>query len=283
MWICPDPKGHIQAAGTDAAGRRQYIYHAEWRHQRDAAKHDRTLALASVLPRARRQTASALRGYQLTYDRVMATAFRVLDIASLRIGSEAYAAEHETYGLATLQRRDVHVQGNAVEFRFVGKGGITQHFAFRNPAIARSIHDLLERDDANDELFGWCSDDVWHDVRSTDINSYIKDVTRGDFTAKDFRTWNATVLMAQVLAIAGPVQAARARKRTISDSYAIVADYLGNTPAIARSSYVDSRVVDLYSDGVVLPARVLPTAQKRLPIHGRVERAVMTMLKEPRR
>ena len=213
----------------------------------------------------------------------MATTFRVLDIASIRIGSESYAAEHETYGLATLKRRDVRVQNSLVEFEFIGKGGIAQQFSFRNAALARAIGDLVERDDPNSELFGWREGDGWHDVRSTDINSYIKDVTRGDFTAKDFRTWNATVLMAQVLAIAGPVEAERARKRTIANSYAIVADYLGNTPAIARSSYVDSRVVDLYSDGVVLPARVLPKAHRRLPIHGRVESAVMSMLRTPQR
>ena len=213
----------------------------------------------------------------------MATTFRVLDVASIRIGSESYAQEHETYGLATLQRRDVTVTNSLVKFQFIGKGGVPQQFSFRNAALARAISDLLERDDPNTELFGWQEGDAWHDVRSTDINSYIKDVTRGDFTAKDFRTWNATVLMAQVLAFAGPAEAERARKRTIANSYAIVADYLGNTPAIARSSYVDSRIVDLYSDGVVLPARVLPKAQRRLPIHGRVERAVMSMLSNPQR
>ncbi len=278
VWICPDDKGHIQAAGTDAAGRRQYIYHRTWREQRDAAKHSRTLALATSLPRARRKTSAALRGRDLSYERVMATAFRVLDVASIRIGSESYAAEHETYGLATLQRRDVTVTNSVVEFQFVGKGGIPQQFSFRNAALARAISDLIERDDPNSELFGWQQSDGWRDVRSTDINSYIKDVTRGDFTAKDFRTWNATVLMAQVLAIAGPVEAERARKRTIANSYAVVAEYLGNTPAIARSSYVDSRIVDLYSDGVVLPATVLPKSDRRLPVHGRVERAVLSML-----
>ena len=282
VWICPDPKGHIQAAGTDAAGRRQYIYHQAWRQQRDAEKHARTLALASSLPRARKVTTAALKGSSLDFSRVMATAFRVLDIASPRIGSESYAAEHETYGLATLRRRDVDVTGTVVSFRFVGKGGIAQEFAVRNPSLARSVNDLLARKDRGKELLAWQDDDGWHDVRSTDINAHIKDVTRGDFTAKDFRTWNATVLMAQVLSLAGLADGERARK-TIANAYATVADYLGNTPAIARSSYVDSRLVDLYADGVILPAKVLPKAQRHLPIHGRVERAVLSMLSDPRR
>ncbi len=283
VWICPFANGHIQAAGTDAAGRRQYIYHVSWRHQRDAEKHRRTLELGAALPRARRICSAALHHRDITYERVMAAAFRLLDIASLRVGSESYAAEHETFGLATLRRADVSVTGSRIEFRFMAKGGIEQAHSYRNASLARTIAQLLDREDASPELFAWRDGDGWRDVRSSDVNTFIKGVTRGDFTAKDFRTWNATVLMAQVLALAPPASSEAARRRTISGCYAIVADYLGNTPAIARTSYVDARVVDLYRDGVVLPARVLPTSHRRLPIHGRVERAVLRMLKEPRR
>lgn len=283
VWICPYENGHIQAAGTDAAGRRQYIYHPVWRHQRDAEKHRRTLDLGAALPRARRICSGALRHQTMSYDRVMAAAFRVLDIASLRVGSESYAADHETFGLATMRRADVAIHGNRIEFGFVGKGGIRQAQSFTNPSLARTLAELLGRKDPSPELFAWQDDSGWRDVTSSDVNSFIKDVTRGEFTAKDFRTWNATVLMAQVLALSEPAQSERARTKAIAASYEVVAEYLGNTPAIARTSYVDTRVVDLYRDGVVLPRAVLPTSDRRLPIHGRVERAVLRMLKEPRR
>lgn len=209
----------------------------------------------------------------------MAGVLRLLDTGSLRVGTEAYAAEHETYGVATLLRKHVRVGGSRIELAYTGKGGISQHHAFTDPPLARLLSDLLSRDDRGPELFAWRDDDSWRDVRSADINTHIKTVMREDLSAKDFRTWNATVLMAQVLATFPEPESTAASNRAISAAYSTVANYLGNTPTIARTSYVNSRVVDLYRDGVVLPPRVLPRTRRELPVHGQTERAVLRMLK----
>ena len=269
--------------GTDAAGRRQYRYHDEWRRQRDAVKHDRMLTLATALPKARTATSAALRAQDLTRARVLAGAFRMLDVGSFRIGSESYAAENDTYGLATLRREHVSIRGSRVTFTYVAKGAQDREQTVIDTALARLLSELSHRDDPSPELLAWWAEDRWHDVHSADINDHVREVTRGDFTAKDFRTWNATVLMAQLLALETPPTTPTARKRAVTRSYERVADYLGNTPAVARGSYVDPRVVDLYDDGVVLPARALPKNRKYLPVHGRVERAVLRMLRRPTR
>lgn len=278
VWICSHPNGHLQAVGTDAAGRRQYLYHPHWRDLRDAEKHRRTVQLGQALPRARKRVSGALRQHGLTRERVLAASFRLLDVASFRIGSESYAVDNGTYGLATLQRQHVKVQGNRVSFRYEAKGAIDRVQSFVDPAIARVVTELLERDDPDPDLLAW-HDGSWHDVTSSDINTWVRDLTGGDFTAKDLRTWNATVLMAQLLAAGPRPTAASARARAITKAYRQVAEYLGNTPTVARVSYVDSRIVDLYRDGVTVPAAVLPKRQRDLPVHGRVERAVLRLLK----
>ncbi len=283
VWICPWPNGHIQAVGTDAAGRRQYRYHDEWRRQRDALKHDRMLSLAAALPKARTATSGALRASGLPRGRVLAGAFRMLDVGSFRIGSESYAADNDTYGLATLRREHVSIRGNRVTFTYVAKGAQDREQTVVDPTLARLLNDLNQRDDPSPELLAWWEEDRWHDVHSADINDHVRTATRGEFTAKDFRTWNATVLMAQLLALEAPPTTQTARKRAVSRSYERVADYLGNTPTVARGSYVDPRVVDLFNDGIVLPAGSLPKNRKYLPVHGRVERAVLRMLRSPAR
>lgn len=284
VWICALPDGHIQAVGTDAAGRRQYIYHPSWRAQRDAIKHERTLQLALALPAMRQASAQALRRRSLCQARVLGAVFRMLDILAIRIGSEAYAAEHDSYGLATIKREHVRVQGKAVQLDFPGKSGVEQSHRVVDAGLARVCSQLLARDDPSNELFAWADGSHWRDVTSADINAYIRDSSGNDFTAKDFRTWNATVLMAQTLALQwhdGPQDEKPAA--IVRRAYAIVADYLGNTPAIARQSYVDSRVVDLFNDGVVLPLSVLPATELHLPVHEAVERALLEMLQRPQR
>ncbi len=262
VWICPWPHGHIQATGTDAAGRTQYRYHAEWRRLRDVAKHDRVLALAAELPRARRRAAGAMRGSELTRERVLAGCFRLLDAGSLRIGGEGYAKDNESFGLATLAREHVQVSGNDVTFQFTGKSGKLQTGRVHDRSLARLVGDLLERDDDHAELFGWWTAAGWHDLRSAEVNSYLRDLLGDGASAKDFRTWNATVLMAQRLGLTHePGGSARERARLVRAAYSDVADYLGNTPAVARTSYVDPRVVDLFGSGVVIPAEVLPARE----------------------
>ncbi|TAK68863.1 MAG: DNA topoisomerase IB [Actinomycetota bacterium] len=283
VWISPAVNGHIQAVGTDAAGRRQYLYHAQWRTQRDAAKHDRVLDLAARLPRARVHTANALKGDDVTKSRALAAAFRMLDLGSFRIGSESYADQHDTYGLATIRREHVVVRGHSITFHYVAKGAKDREQRVVDSALAKVLAELIHRDDDDPELLAWNDGNAWHDIHSADVNQHVHEMMRGDFTAKDFRTWNATVLMAQLLAFEGSVTGTTARKRAVVAAYRGVADYLGNTVTVARSSYVDPRVVELFDDGVVLPRQSLPRARRNLPVHGKVERAVLRMLRSPQR
>lgn len=282
VWISTHANGHLQAVGTDSAGRRQYIYHPDWVRQRDGRKHERVVDFGRSMPRARRLCSTALRPHELSSDRVLAAAFRILDVGAVRIGSEAYAAENGSFGLATMLREHATVSGHRVTFEYIAKGGQWRRQELPDPSLARIVSDLLDRNDPSPELLAWQDAQGWHDVTSADINAYIRQVTRGEFTAKDFRTWNATVLMAQLLAFSEPSASSRQRSLTVRSTYEKVAEYLGNTPAIARASYVDSRVVDLYNNGVTLPTRVLPKRRADLPVHPAVERAVVRMLESSR-
>jgi DNA topoisomerase IB len=251
VWICPWPNGHIQATGLDAAGRRQYRYHDAWRARRDAEKHERVLAIASELPDVRDQVATALRTRGLNRARVLACALRLLDLGTFRIGSEEYAEENGTYGLATLRREHVTVRGERTFFRYTAKGGIEREVEITDRPTATVVRQLLERPDtAGDELLAYQLDDgTWHDVTSDEINAYLKEVSGAEITAKDFRTWNATVLMAAALAEQPPPRNRTARNKTIKAAYVRVSEQLGNTPAVCKASYVDPRVVDRYEHG----------------------------------
>ncbi|MEO8330697.1 MAG: DNA topoisomerase IB, partial [Candidatus Nanopelagicales bacterium] len=238
VWISPHAHGHIQATGVDAAGRRQYLYHPHWRIQRDLAKHERVLTLATALPEARIRVAEGLELSTPDYERTMAAAFRLLDVGFFRVGSEQYAQRHGTFGLATLQRSDVSVRGDTVRFSFVGKHSIPVSRRIIDPPLAQVVRSLLRRRDDNPELLAWREGRRWQDVASGDINEYVRSVTGADYTAKDFRTWHGTVLAATALAVSqgaadDPGKAKRAIRRAIVE----VASYLGNTPAVARGSY----------------------------------------------
>jgi DNA topoisomerase IB len=286
VWICPHPRGHIQAVGTDAAGRRQYRYHDEWRVQRDAAKHDRVLAFARNLPAARETVAEhlALRGMPRT--KVLAAAFRLLDLGFFRVGGESYAEDNGTYGLATMRREHVTVTGNLVVFDYVAKSGKERTQAIVDPSVAKVVRTLLRRDGGGEELLAYKDRDGWRDVSSADINAYLKEIVGADVSAKDFRTWHATVLTAVGLAVstAAPVSES-ARRRAVSRVVTEVARYLGNTPAVCRSSYIDPRVIDLYDDGVTVSralGRLGADADFGQPAtHGQVEAAVLRMLTSP--
>jgi DNA topoisomerase IB len=289
VWICPYPNGHIQAIGTDSAGRRQYLYHPEWRLRRDAIKHEHALAMGRALPHARAVVAEHLLSRGAGRERVLAGAFRLLDVGFFRIGSESYAEEHGTFGLATLRREHIAVRADTVLFDYPAKGAIEREQRVIDPALAKLVRLLLQRnDDDSPELLAFRpSPREWRDVRSEDINAYIRQVMKGEFTAKDFRTWHATVLMAQALAVSGLVpDNERARQRAVARAVKEVAGHLGNTPAVARNSYIDSRVIDLYLDQVTIdPTLVLTSADDTgLPIHGAVERATARLLsRNPRR
>lgn len=281
VQICPLDNGHIQAIGTDAAERRQYLYHSDWRVRRDTEKHQRILEAARDLPRMRRRVTSALRQSEPTRERVLAAAVRMLDAGSFRIGSARYASQNRTYGLATIRRDHVSVEGNVVSFCYLAKGSAERRQVLTDKAVARLLNELLARRDSNPELLAWRDDDgAWHDVSSADVNGYLADITAGGFTAKDFRTWNATVLMGQLLAFSNDVDTERARRRAVADAYGEVSDYLGNTVAVAKASYVDPRVPDLFYAGTTIPDSALPHRLRHLPVHPRVERAVLRLLSD---
>ncbi len=288
VWICPDPRGHIQALGTDAAGRRQYRYHDDWRVQRDAEKHERVLDFARRLPKARDRVAEHLGQRGLTRDRVLAAAFRLLDLGFFRVGGESYAESNGTYGLATMRRRHVSVTGDLVVFDYVAKSGKKRVQAVVDESVRKVVTSLLRRDDPSKELLAYKDRDGWHDVTSADINAYLRDVLGEEVSAKDFRTWHATVLTAVGLAVSTQAPtSATARRRAVSRVVTEVSEYLGNTPTVCRSSYIDPRIIDLYDDGSTIASaldRLGADAEFGQPAtHGRIEAAVLRLLRSPTR
>jgi DNA topoisomerase I len=286
VWICPYRNGHIQALGTDAAGRRQYRYHDFWREQRDKAKHDRVLEFAARLPAARDRVNANLAGRELSRERVLAAAVRLLDLGFFRIGSEEYAETNQTYGLATMRREHVSVEGDVITFDYTAKGGKHRIQSVGDPAVREVVQALLKRHGGGEELLAYQVDRQWYDVSSDDINVHLHLLLGGEFTAKDFRTWNATVLAAVCLAVAQPAAASpTGRKRAISNAVREVAHYLGNTPAVCRASYIDPRVIDLYEDGVTIADDLDRLGDGamfgQLATQGPIEQAVLQLLSEP--
>jgi DNA topoisomerase-1 len=283
VWICRYPNGHIQAVGTDDRGRRQYRYHPEWREQRDRAKHDRILFVARRLPAARERVAADLGVRGMPRERALATAFRLLELGFFRVGGEEYAEENHSYGLATLLREHVVVGREEVRFRYIAKSGKDRRIVIRDAAVRDSISLLKRRHGGGADLLAWREGGRWHDVTSTDINRYLHQVVGDGVTAKDFRTWHGTVLAAVNLAALPEVGAsAAARKRAVNEMLRAVSEQLGNTPAVARKSYVDPRVVQRFHEG-----RTVASALRRIgadPVawdagaQARLEKAVVSLL-----
>jgi DNA topoisomerase I len=287
VWICPLPAGHLQAVGTDAAGRRQYLYHDAWRARQDQAKFDHMLEFARTLPALRERAAAHLAEEGMTRDRVLACATRLLDRGFFRIGSEGYAEQNQTYGLATIQRRHVRLDGELIAFDYPTKGGQRRLQSVLDAEAREVVAALLRRRAGGPELLAYRHGRVWVDVRSEDVNAYIKEQTGGDFTAKDFRTWTATVLAAVALASSFPVARSRtARTRAVRRAVEEVAQYLGNTPAVCRASYIDPRVFDRYRSGLTVAAaleRLGEVDEPGEPAHqGAVEAAVLDLIEEKR-
>jgi DNA topoisomerase-1 len=282
VWICPVPNGHLQAVGTDDAGRRQYLYHQQWRLQRDRAKHERVLEVAARLPAARRRVARDLRRDGMPYERALGAAFRLLDLGFFRIGGEEYAEANESYGLATIRQEHVRLQGGKVVFEYTAKSGNELYVALADKLVRAAVNDMLRRTEGGPELLAYWDGETWRDITSTDINAYIKDVVGGEVSAKDFRTWHGTVIAAVSLANANEsARTATARKRAVVAAMRKVAEYLGNTPAVARRSYVDPRVVDHFNDGVTIPPTLAATDRNLADgyTHGRIENAVLELLR----
>jgi DNA topoisomerase I len=287
VWICRHPNGHLQATGVDSAGRKQYLYHQRWRERRDQEKFDAMIGFARALPRMRKRVAADLRMPDMSREQVLACAVRLLDLGFFRIGSEDYAERNESYGLATLLKQHVTVDGRELSFDYPAKSGVRRVHSIVDSEIRRIVSELKRRRGGGPELLAYRNSRRWHDVSSTEINDYIKDATRADFSAKDFRTWNATMLAAVLLATEGAEGTTKvARKRAVNDAVKGVAFFLGNTPAVCRASYIDPRVFDRYRSGWTIggalegvddPAQIARPSVRRV-----VEEAVLDLITEKR-
>ena len=256
VWVCLEANGHIQAVGTDDAGRRQYLYHPAWRERRDREKFEHALLVGRRLPHARGVVTRDLRRPGMPPERALATAFRLLDLGFFRIGGETYTDAHGSYGLATLLRRHVRVSGGSATFRYAAKSGQRRDLTLHDAQSVAALRSLLARRGGGAELLAYRRGRRWVDVTSTDINDYVKQRLGEDVSAKDFRTWHATVMAAVELAYRSAEATSRtARARAEREAIREVADRLGNTPAVARRSYVDPNVLEQFRLGNVVTCR----------------------------
>ena len=251
VWICTDPRGHIQATGRDARGRKQYRYHARWRDVRDESKYDRVGPFARALPRLRRRVRADLARPGLPREKVLATVVRLLETTFMRVGNEAYARENDSYGLTTLRGKQVRVRGSRLRFEFRGKSGVQHRIEVsdaRLAAIVRRMQDL-----PGEELFCYLDEaGETRVVESADVNAYLREAAGESFTSKDFRTWAGTLLAARALRALGPPASAAEARSNIVQAVQAVARQLGNTKAVCRKCYIHPAVLDAYVDGSML-------------------------------
>jgi DNA topoisomerase IB len=286
VWICPDPAGHLQATGIDAAGRKQYLYHERWREHRDRQKFDRMLRFGELLPKLRRRVARDIKGEAMSREQVLGCAVRLLDVGMFRIGSEQYADDDGGIGLATIRKEHVSLQGTAIVFDYPAKGGLQRAQVIEDPISSEVVSALKRRRSGGEQLLAFRNGRRWVGLRSEEINEYLKAHLGEEFSAKDFRTWNATTLAAVSLATDGREASSKtARKRAVDRSVRAVATLLGNTPAVARRSYIDPRVFDRYQSGWTIAGALnrmedLDPAKDR--VRNRIEKAVIDLLTENR-
>ena len=248
VWISPDPRGHLQATGRDAKGRKQYRYHERFREIRDETKYERMLDFAKTLPKIRARVDADLRAPKLTREKVLATVVRLLETTLIRVGNEEYAKENRSYGLTTLRERHVDVDGSRVRFRFRGKSGKEHDVDVRDRRVARVIKQLQEL--PGQELFRYLDDDgEVRTVDSADVNAYLREITGEEFSAKDFRTWAGTVLAAQALAAFEHVDNVRIARKRVTEAVERVAARLGNTRTVCRKCYIHPAILDAYLEG----------------------------------
>lgn len=267
VWISAEPQGHIQVVGTDDAGRRQYIYHPDWTRRRDKGKYARALQLAESLPRARARATTSLRRTDLDRERVLAASFRLLDRSALRIGSQRYLLQHGSRGLTTLRRRDATVAETIVSLAFSGKSGQRQALEIDDPDLAIAIMLLIEGRPAS-PLLAWQRERRRVALTPNDVNAYVRALTGGPFSAKDFRTLRGTIIAADTLARIGVEETATAVQKAELEAVRAAATALGNTPAVARGSYIDPRVFERYRSGMLLDTAVSPESALRSLILG---------------
>jgi DNA topoisomerase I len=283
VWISPDPLGHLQATGVDAAGRHQYLYHELWRQQRDHLKFEHVRRFARTLPEMRERLIATMgSGHELDRARVLACAIRLLDVGMFRIGSDVYEKEDGHLGLSTISKRNVSIAADGVVFDYVAKEGVRQVQAVNDPLCVEIVMALKRRRGGGAHLLAFRERGVWHAVHAHLINEYLKTLIGACFSAKNFRTWNGTLLAAVSLASKGSeARSERARRRAIAEAAHDVARVLGNTPAVARSSYIDPCVFDRYRSGWTIAGELAAIQERRLNEEGRrtaVEHAVLDLL-----
>jgi DNA topoisomerase-1 len=285
VWICPWPNGHLQATGRDARGRKQYRYHARWSHRRGADKFDRMLAFAEALPRIRERCDRDLARAGLPREKVLAAVVRLLESTLIRVGNDEYARLNRSFGLTTLRDRHARIDGSHVRFRFRGKSGKIHEVGLRDRRLAGLIRRC--QDLPGQELFQYIdAGGEVRDVSSDDVNAYLRDAAGGPFTAKDFRTWAGTVLAYRALRALQPAEDERTSARNVVEAMRLTADQLGNTPTVARGSYVHPVVLEAYLDGSLRSALIEAAEEQPRPPLGadrEEERAVIALLRQRQR
>jgi DNA topoisomerase IB len=277
VWITPHPNGHLQAVGTDDAGRRQYLYHPQWRASRDAAKFDRILVFGKALSKARERVLADIGADGMSLERACAVAVRLLDLGYFRIGNDVYTDTNGSFGLTTMLREHVSRTKDGLRFTFTGKSGIEHDITIDDPSATEALDVMRRRRGGGDRLLAWKDGRHWKALSSSDVNDYIRTCFGIDATAKDFRTWHATVIAASALSETDePGQTKASRKRAVSAAMKEVSEFLGNTPTLARTSYVDPRVVEAYERGRTVKVRgKYDTDDAR---QAALERAVLKLL-----
>lgn len=282
VWICRWPNGHIQATGRDAKKRKQYRYHARWRAVRDETKYGRMISFGKALPVIRKQVQAALALPGLPREKVLATIVYLLERTMIRVGNEEYARTNRSFGLTTLRNRHVRIDGSMVLFQFRGKSGVHHDIKLSDPQLARIIKRTREL--PGHELFQYLDDDGQrHAIGSADVNDYLRTLSGADYTAKDFRTWNGTVLAATALQECAPFDSETQAKKNIVQAIETVAKQLGNTPAICRKCYVHPAVMEAYLDGAlagIFRQRGSRTAAKESHALRAEEAAVLAFLEK---
>lgn len=279
VWICGDPYGHIQATGLDEAGRKQYLYHERWQLRAAQRKFESMRAFAATLPRLRRAVKKDLAVEGMPRERALACAVRLLDLGFFRIGGEEYAETNESYGVATVLREHVSIEGEEVTFDFPAKSGQRRVQSIRDPEVMAAIEAMRRRRSGPDDLLVFREDGAWRDVRSEDVNVYLREKAGEEFSAKDFRTWHGTVLAAVELARQEVPASKGGGERAIRAALERVAERLGNTPAVCRSSYIDPRVLDRFRDGKTIELPKLAAEEAVTPRkQGLIERRVLSLI-----
>ena len=282
VWVCPVENGHLQATGRDARGRKQYRYHPRWRQVRDETKYSRMIEFARTLPRIRRRVRRDLKLPGLPRRKVLAAIVRLLETTLIRVGNDEYAKGNHSFGLTTIRNRHVRVRRGRVHFDFRGKSGVEHEINLYDPRLARIVRKC--QDLPGQELFAYLGDDgEVHDVGSSDVNDYLREISGCDFTAKDFRTWAGTALAAEALKEFTEFDSQAAAKRNITSAIERVAQRLGNTKAVCRKCYIHPAIIDAYLDRTLVATFQRRAENELRRSLGRLsgeEAAVLALLEE---